>query len=89
MKLSGHSLGPPPDTTQGWGDPLPDPLPRQTAPASPPPVPPSNPLGQAEPPPGKCQTWNGGPEGPATAADNSAKGQSVFWGTWDGPHSRL
>ncbi|KAG5328287.1 hypothetical protein C0989_010609 [Termitomyces sp. Mn162] len=98
MKLSGHSPEPPPDTTQGWGDPSPDPLPRQTAPASPPPVPPSNPLGQARPPPGKCQTWNtgcvasapdSGPEGPATAADNSAKGQSVFWGTWNGPHSRL
>ncbi|KAG5734133.1 hypothetical protein E4T56_gene1388 [Termitomyces sp. T112] len=58
IKLSSHSPGPPPDTTQGWGDPLPNPPPRQTALASPPPVPPSNPLGQAGPPPDKCQTWS-------------------------------
>ncbi|KAG5348306.1 hypothetical protein C0989_010610, partial [Termitomyces sp. Mn162] len=57
-KLSGHSPGPPTDTTRGWGDPSPDPPPRQTAPASPPPAPPSNPLEQVEPPPGECQAWN-------------------------------
>ncbi|KAG5727490.1 hypothetical protein E4T56_gene12003 [Termitomyces sp. T112] len=78
-----HTAGawPPPDTTQRWEDPSPNPPPWQTAPASPPPVPPSNPLGQAGPPPDKCQTWNDGPEGPAMAADNSAKDRSVFWGT--------
>ncbi|KAG5349943.1 hypothetical protein C0989_001179 [Termitomyces sp. Mn162] len=58
IKLSSHSLGPLPDTTQGWGDPSPNPPPQQTALASPLPVPPSNPLGQAGPPPDKGQTWS-------------------------------
>ncbi|KAH0587405.1 hypothetical protein H2248_006195 [Termitomyces sp. 'cryptogamus'] len=74
MKLSSHSLGPPPDTTQGWGDPSPDPPPRQTAPASPLPVPPSNPLGQAGPSPDECQT------GPSESSEDNG---------WDGGDGNL